>query len=159
MGIPTTMPDHIQCSPSELYIRVSQGMLHNKLPKENGSRVVQARHTRGQPNSGPGMEIQLDGMCQRAPYPFWTCQSNRCSRGRTPAPNNVKWSLPLQILSKVQHTSIKGRMGRCGIMLPVLQWPTRVTEGPDCTPWKTQYPLRTSTGDNMSQQPVLECSG
>src|SRR6266436_9966409 len=40
MGIPTTMPDHVQCSPSELYIRVSQGMLCNKLPKENGSRVV-----------------------------------------------------------------------------------------------------------------------
>src|SRR5258708_27527431 len=120
MGIPTTMPDHTQCSPPELYIRVSQGMLCNKLPKENGSRVVQARHTRGQPNSGPGMEIQLDGIRQRALDPFQTCQSNRCGRGRTLTPNNVKWSPPLQILSKVQHTSIEGRMGRCSIMLPVL---------------------------------------
>src|SRR5258708_10637630 len=90
MGIPTTMPDHVQCSPSELYIRVSQGMLCNKLPKENGSRVVRARHTRGQPISGPRMEIQLDRICQRALDPFWTCQSNRCSRGGTLTPNNVK---------------------------------------------------------------------
>src|SRR6266436_3121208 len=158
-GVPTTMPDHVQCSPSELYIRVSQGMLHNKLPKENGSRVVQARHTRGQPISGPGMEIQLDRIHQRALYPFWTCQSNRYGGGRTPTPNNVKQSLPLQILSKVQHTSIKGRMGSCSVMLPVLQWPTRATEGPDCTPQKTQYPLRTSTGNNTSRQPVLGASG
>src|SRR6266436_9379869 len=100
MGIPTTMPDHVQHSPPELYIRVSQGMLHNKLPKENGSRVVQARHTRGQPDSGPRMEIQLDGICQRALYPFRTHQSNRCGRGGTLTPNNVEWSLPLQILSK-----------------------------------------------------------
>src|SRR5260221_571255 len=39
-GIPTPMPDHIQCSPPELHIRVSQGILHNKLPKEIGSRMV-----------------------------------------------------------------------------------------------------------------------
>src|SRR5258708_39826870 len=105
------------------------------------------------------MKIQLDEICQRAPSQFWTCQSNRCSRGRTPTLNNVKWSPPLRILSKVQHTGIKGRMGRCSVMLPVLQWPTRVTEGLDHTPQKTQYPSRTSTGDNTSQQPVLGVSG
>src|SRR5260221_6203526 len=69
MGIPTTMPDHVQHSPSELYIRVSQGMLW--------------------------MEIQLDRICQRALDPFQTRQSNRCGRGGTPTPNNVKQSLPL----------------------------------------------------------------
>src|SRR6266446_7500044 len=119
-GVPTTMPDHAQCSPSELYIRVSQGMLCNKLPKENSSRVVQARHTRGQPNSGPGMEIQLDRIHQRALDPFQTCQPNRCSGGGTPTPNNGKQSPPLQILSKVQHTGIKGRVGRCGATFPIL---------------------------------------
>src|SRR5258708_11380925 len=105
------------------------------------------------------MEIQLDGIRQRAPDPFRTRQSNRCGRGGTPTPNNVKRSLPLQIPSKVQHTSIKGRMGRCGVMIPVLQRPTRATEGPDCTPRKTQYPSRTSTANSMSRQPVLEVSG
>src|SRR5258708_14060806 len=105
------------------------------------------------------MEIQLDGIRQRAPYPFQTHQSNRCGGGRTLTPNNVKQSLPLQILSKVQHTGIKGRMGRCGITLPVLQWPTRVTEGLDHTPHKTQYPSRTSTCNNTSQQPPLGVSG
>src|SRR5260221_5953378 len=59
------------------------------------------------------MEIQLDRIRQRAPDPFWTHQPNRHGRGGTLTPNNDKWSLPLQILSKVQHTSIKGRMGRC----------------------------------------------
>src|SRR5258708_7832002 len=128
MGIPITMPDHVQHSPSELYIRVSKGMLRNKLPKENGSRVVGARHTRGCPISAPGMKIELDGIRQRAPDPFQTRQSNRCSRGGTLTPNNVKWSPPLRIPSKVQHTSIKGRMGRCGVTIPVLQRPTRLTE-------------------------------
>src|SRR5258707_6004959 len=97
------------------------------------------------------MEIQLDGIHQRAPDLFRTHQPNRHGRGGTPTPNNDKWSPPLQILSKVQHASIKGRMGRCGTMLPVLCWPTRMTEGPDHTPQETQYPLRTGTGDNMSQ--------
>src|SRR5258708_33252568 len=59
------------------------------------------------------MEIQLDRIHQRAPDLFQTCQPNRHGRGGTLTPNNDKWSLPLQILSKVQHTSIKGRMGRC----------------------------------------------
>src|SRR5258707_879091 len=105
------------------------------------------------------MEIQLDGIRQRALDPFLTRQSNRCGGGGTPTPNNVKWSLPLQIPSKVQHTSIKGRMGRCGITIPVLQRPTRATEGLDRTPRKTQYPSRTSTGDSTSQQPVLGAAG
>src|SRR5258708_39379547 len=105
------------------------------------------------------MEIQLDGIHQRAPAPFWTHQSNRCGGGGTLTPNNVKRSPPLQIPSKVQHTSIKGRMGRCGIMIPVLRQPPRATEGPDRTPQKTRYPSRTSTGDSTSQQPVLGASG
>src|SRR5260221_14279221 len=105
------------------------------------------------------MEIQLDGIRQRAPDPFQTRQSNRCSRGGTLTPNNVKWSPPLRIPSKVQHTSIKGRIGRCGVTIPVLQRPTRVTEGLDRTPRKTQYPSRTSTGDSTSRQPVLGASG
>src|SRR5258708_39426685 len=44
------------------------------------------------------MEVQLDGIHQRAPDPLRTHQPNRDSRGGTPAPNNGKWSLPLQIL-------------------------------------------------------------
>src|SRR5258707_3715306 len=103
--------------------------------------------------------MHLKKVRQRVPDPLGARQSNRCGGGGTPTPNNVKRSPPLQIPSKVQHTSIKGRMGRCGITIPVLRWPTRATEGPDCTPRKTQYPLRTSTGDSTSQQPVLGASG
>src|SRR5260221_13126477 len=46
VGIPTSIPDHVQCSPPELHIGVIQGILCNKLPKEIGPRMVQARHTR-----------------------------------------------------------------------------------------------------------------
>src|SRR5258706_12040956 len=105
------------------------------------------------------MKIKLDEIRKRPPAQFQTRQSNRCSRGGTPTPNNVKRSPPLQIPSKVQHTSIKGRMGRCSVTIPVLRRPTRATEGPDHTPQKTRYPLRTSTGDSMSRQPVLGASG
>src|SRR5258708_33891515 len=94
------------------------------------------------------MEIQLDRIRQRAPDPFWTRQSNRCGRGGTLTPNNVKWSPPLRIPSKGQQTSIKGRMGRCGVTIPVLRRPTKATEGLDCTPRKPQHPSGTSKGES-----------